>query len=260
LFGYLYYPADDRGGLRGENVPVVIYLHEFDYSKGFNSYHQVESLFQGMVDQGYAVFAFDMLWFGNRIEEGSRFYERYPHWSKLGKMAADVRGAVDMLRNLEGLDPQRIYAAGYSLGAKVGLYAAALDDRIAGVICVAGFSPLRASESQRETEGIRAYSHLHGLLPRLGFFVGHEARVPYDYHEVLACIAPRPVLVIAPALDKDAPAAEVKKCVAEARKVYDLYGAGAGLELSSPDDYNRFSPEMREQAFEWLRNRAGESR
>jgi dienelactone hydrolase len=260
LFGYLYYPANEAGSLRSKKTPVVIYLHEFDYSKGFNSYHQVESLFQNIVAEGYAVFAYDMLGFGNRIEEGTRFYERYPHWSKMGKTIVDVRGAVGMLRNLEGIDPNRIFVVGYSLGATVGLYAAALDERIAGVISVAGFTPMRLGTAEKGIEGIRAYSHLHGLLPRLGFFVGNEARVPYDYHEVLACIAPRPVLVIAPAMDKDAVAGDVRRCVDEAETIYRLYGAIDRLQLSAPDDYNRFSTIMREKAYQWLRDRAAESR
>ena len=64
-----------------------------------------------------------MLGFGNRIEEGTRFYERHPHWSKMGKMVADVRGAVDALSNLDFIDGRKIFVAGYSLGATVGLYA-----------------------------------------------------------------------------------------------------------------------------------------
>ena len=153
LFGYLYYPINEEGSLRRDKTPVVIYLHEFDYSKGFNSYHQVDSLFQNIAAEGYAVFAYDMLGFGNRIEEGTRFYDRYPHWSKMGKMIVDVRGAVESLHNMEGIDPNRIFVAGYSLGATVGLYAAALDERIAGVISVAGFTPMRLSTPEKGIEG-----------------------------------------------------------------------------------------------------------
>src|SRR5690606_35597001 len=188
LFGYLYYPSEQNGDLKGNNIPVVIYLHEYDYSKGFNSYHRVESLFQSIVDRGYAVFAYDMLGFGNRIEDGTRFYHRYPHWSKMGKMVTDVRGAVDALSNFDFIDGSKIYVSGYSLGATVGLYAAAVDERIAGAISVAGFTPMRSNTLDRGTEGIKAYSHLHGLLPRLGFFVGNEKHIPYDFHELLACV------------------------------------------------------------------------
>lgn len=255
LFGYLYYPIDEKGNMKNNNLPVVIYQHEYDYSKGFNSYHDVNSLFITLVDKGFAVFSYDMLGFGNRIEEGTRFYNRYPHWSKMGKMVVDVKGAVDALVNLDFIDSAKIFVAGYSLGATVGLYAAALDERIAGVVSVAGFTPMRFNTLERGTEGIKAYSHLHGLLPRLGFFIGNEARIPYDFHEVLACIAPRQLLVIAPVMDKDASLKDIMYCVEQARKIYSLFGTTDNIQLFSPDDYNRFSPEMREKTFEWLQDR-----
>jgi len=252
LFGYLYYPSDDKGELKGDNIPVVIYLHEYDYAKGINSYHQVESTIRSIVARGYAVFIYDMIGFGNRIEEGTRFYNRYPHWSKMGKMVADVSGAVDALSNLDFFDSTKIFVAGYSIGANVGLYAAATDERIAGVVSVAGFTPMRTNTPDRGTEGIKAYSHLHGILPRLGFFVGNENRIPYDYNEILACIAPRPVLVIAPAMDKDAHLKDVQNCVEQVKNIYGLYNRPENIQLFSPDDYNRFSPEMREKMYEWL--------
>jgi hypothetical protein len=67
------------------------------------------------------------------------------------------------------------------------------------------------------------------------------------------------VLVVAPAMDKDAVAADVKLCVNEVEKIYRLYAASDRLQLSAPVDYNRFSTEMREQAYQWLRDRAAES-
>lgn len=255
LFGYLYYPGDENGNLKSNNLPVVIYLHEYDYSKGFNSEHQVESLFQSIVDKGFAVFSFDMLGFGNRLEEGTRFYNRYPHWSKMGKMVVDVRGVVETLVNLDFINNKKIFIAGYSLGATVGLYAAALDQRIAGVVSVAGFTSMRLNTPEKGTEGIKAYSHLHGLLPRLGFFVRNETRIPYDYHEILACIAPRPILVIAPVMDKDAIHEDVAYCVEQAGKIYSLTGSSDNIQIFSPDDYNRFSPEMRGKACEWLQEK-----
>jgi cephalosporin-C deacetylase-like acetyl esterase len=255
LFGYLYYPLDEEGKIKNTDLPVVIWLHEYDYSKGFNSYHQAEALLRSMVGNGYGVFTYDMIGFGNRIEEGTRFYDRYPHWSKLGKMVADVRGAVDAIVNLDFVDETKVYVAGYSLGATVGLYSAALDERIAGAVSVCGFTPMRLDTPDKGTEGIKAYSHLHGLLPRLGFFVNNESHIPYDYHEILACIAPRPLLVIAPLMDKDAVYADVVECIEHTAGVYGLYGKGNRIELFAPDDYNRFSPEMREKMYIWLKER-----
>jgi hypothetical protein len=43
---------------------------------------------------------------------------------------------------------------------------------------------------------VARYSHERGLIPRLGFFVGHEDRIPYDFSELLGVLAPRPALVV----------------------------------------------------------------
>jgi cephalosporin-C deacetylase-like acetyl esterase len=252
LYGYLYYPLNPDGKPLNNKLPVVIYLHEFDYSKGFNSNHRVESLLHLLTEKGFAVFTFDMIGFGNRIEEATRFYERYPNWSKMGKMVADTRGAVDALANLDIIDPDRIIVAGYSLGATVGLYTAATDERIAGVVSVAGFTPMRTNTAGRGTEGILTYSHLHGLQPRLGFFAGNESRIPVDFNEIIAGIAPRPVLVIAPEHDKDAHLQDIRNAVEQATDIYKLYGTPDNIQLHVPYDINRFSPEMRRDMAEWL--------
>lgn len=255
LFGYLYYPADDQGKLTTGELPVVIYLHEYDYSKGFTAMgfdHEIQSVLRTLTGMGFGVFAFDMHGFGNRLEEATHFYERYPQWSKMGKMVADVKGAVDAIANLDFVDESRIYALGYSLGGAVGLFSAALDQRIAGVISVAGFTPLRTDVAGRGTLGIQSWSHLHGLIPRLGFFTGNEERIPVDFHEVIAAIAPRPVLVIAPEMDKDAHLDDVTKAVDHARKVFEMYGQGQKLGIFTPKDYNRFAPSMRDEVYRWL--------
>src|SRR5690606_23015892 len=101
-------------------------------------------------------------------------------------------------------------------------------------------------------EGIYGYSHLHGLLPRLGFFVGNESRIPYDFHEILALIAPRPLLMVAPTWDQFASLEDIKQSIQEVSKVYGLYGSD-NIHLYTPEDYNRFSPEMKDFVFEWTR-------
>lgn len=258
LFGYLYYPVDEKGQPKSKNLPAVIYLHEYDYSKGFSSMgydHEIQSVFQNITKLGYAVFAFDMIGFGNRLEEGYHFYDRYPKWSKMGKMVADTKGAVDALSNLDIVDSTNIIVSGYSLGGTVALLTAALDERIAGVVSVAGFTPMRTNTLDRGTEGIMTYSHLHGLIPKLGFFVGNESQIPVDFDQIIAGIAPRPVLLIAPERDKDAHPEDIRNCVEQVQKVYDQYNAPKeNIQLYTPDDYNRFSIVSRQKMYDWLEN------
>lgn len=250
LYANLYYPIDKNGKAKSNNLPVIIYLHQYSHASGFAK--TTREFFESLVDKGFAVFAFDMIGFGTRVMEGTRFYERYPRWSKMGRMIADVRSAVDALENFEIIDKRRIYVFGYTLGGTVGHYAAALDDRIVGAASVCGVTPMRIDARENGIEGVKAYSHLHGLLPRLGFFIGSERRIPYDFHEILACIAPRPVLVVAPQLDRDAPFVEVKRYADEAAKVYQLYDAQDKFTFSGPRDYNRFFPDRQRQVVDWF--------
>jgi hypothetical protein len=82
-----------------------------------------------------------------------------------------------------------------------------LDGRVKGIAAVRGVHRLRLNTAEDGTEGVRKYSHLHGLLPRPGFFVGQESHLPFDFVEVLAAVAPRRTLIIAPTLDRYAPLA-----------------------------------------------------
>jgi pimeloyl-ACP methyl ester carboxylesterase len=199
--GDLYCKKDAR-----QPMPVIIWLHPYSYSLGYSGAYVLGTRTHiALANRGYAVFAFDQIGFGRRLLEGRDFYTRYPHWSKLGKMVADVRSAVDMLTEsvgrspagdalaLPALDHKRIYCLGYSLGGTVALYAAALDDRIAGVASFCGFTPLRTDTDAKPTGGIRRLWELHGLQPRLGMYDGRESELPYDFEDVLALVAPAAV-------------------------------------------------------------------
>jgi pimeloyl-ACP methyl ester carboxylesterase len=175
-------------------------------------------------------------------------------------MVDDVISAVDALSNLDIIDSERIYCLGYSMGGTVGLYAAAIDKRIKGVVSVCGFSPFRLSNPEKEKENaiIMKYSHFHGLQPRLGFFVDAPKRMPFDFHEVLGLIAPRPVMIVAPELDWDNIQSDVIQCADEARKIYKLMNAEMQLELFAKYDINRFSENIesespRKEVFEWIK-------
>jgi len=160
----------------------------------------------------------------------------------MGKMVADTRAAIDALAALDAVDASRISLMGYSLGGKVGLLTAALDPRVHALASVSGYDPLRLDTADRGVEGIRHYSHLHGLMPRLGFFVGEESRLPFDFDEALALAAPRPVLLVAPALDRYARTADVRAEVS----------AVPGVTLETPVDFNRFGRKFQARVLDWL--------
>jgi len=198
------------------------------------------------------VFCFDQIGLGRRIEEAEGFYQRYPRWSLLGKMVRDSRAALDVLAKLPYVDSQRIFGVSYGMGSFVGLHAGALDERFAGFAAVCVPEPFRLDTAARNAGGLGRWSDLYMLAPRLGCFIGQEARTPYDIHELLACLAPRPALVVSPTLDREANLEDVTKAVTAARSAYSLLGAEAKLEQLKPEDYNRFGPELQTLVIEWL--------
>jgi len=170
-------------------------------------------------------------------------------------MVTDTRAAVDAVTALEALDSSRIYLVGYALGAKVGL-SAAFDGRVKGVAAVCGVDPLRRSSAGKGTEGVQ-HSHLHGLLPRLGFFVAKERHLPFDFGEVLAAVAPRRALIVALTLDRYAPPADVQSEVEQARKVYARLEHEDALQLKTPLAFNSFTPAIEQTIFDWLDDARG---
>jgi hypothetical protein len=87
---------------------------------------------------------------------------------------------------------------------------------------------------------------------RLGYFMGHEDRMPFDYDEVVALIAPKPALIVAPSLDRYARVGDVRREMEPCKRVYELLGHRDALSFETPEDFNRFPPRVRERVVEWL--------
>jgi len=248
--GHLYYPNNTPAGTR---LPAVIWLHGYSYPLGYMWVYRADTHpILALVNAGYAVLAFDQVGFGSRMGDFASFYQRHPHWSLMGRMVEDVTRAVDALAGDAAIDSGRISVFGYTVGGAVGLYAAALDPRIKSVVSISGFTPMRTDTADRGTGGLARYSEERALLPRLGFFVGSEGRVPYDFDEVIAAIAPRSVLVVEPTMDRATTPADVRQAVTRARKVYDLFSAPDKLTLQEPADYTRLTNATQDAAVRWM--------
>ncbi len=250
LTGDLYCPA---GTPADKKLPTVIWLHGYSYPLGYmwvyrNDLHPVLALVQA----GYAVLAFDQCGFGSRMAESGPFLDRTPNWSQLCRMIDDTRAAIDVLEKDANVDPQRISIFGYTLGGAVALHTAALDPRVKSVVSISGFTPMRTDTAAKPTGGLARFSIERPLAPKLGLFIGREGQVPYDYDDLLAAIAPRPVLIVQPSMDRDATPADVRTAVEQARKAYAQQNAANKLALDEPHDYQRLPAATQTRAIEWM--------
>lgn len=213
-----------------------------------------------LVRRGFVVLAPDILTAGERVSPGHApydsgpFYEKHPNWSMMGKMLWDHMRSVDVLLTLSYVDPKRIGTIGWSLGGHNAGFLAAFDERIAavvsdgGMIMIAGDSlPFRWCR-QGGPEASINYDHF-AYMPRLRPYLEH-GNVPFDLHEIMALIAPRPYLDMNSAGDtwwKSGVVAATK-----VRRVYRLYGAEDHFANRVFDGPHGFRPDMRTVAYEWL--------
>ncbi len=253
LSGDVYLPA---GVTPDRPLPAILWLHPFSYARGYvSAYQRGEQFFRLLARAGFAVFCFDQIGFGRRIEEVEGFYRHYPSWSLLGRMVRDAQAALDALIALPYVATEQIFGVGYNLGSMVGLHLGALDRRFAGFASICGPGPFRLDTTDKGTGGLRRWSQQYALLPRLDAFVGREEQAPYDLHHLLACFAPQPLLVLSPQVDRHAPVADVIQAVQAARAVYALHGAAGALTQANPETYHHLGPEVQDVILTWLRER-----
>lgn len=151
---------------------------------------------------------------------------------RTGAVAAWAWGylrAVDVLAGDARIDAQRIVLWGHSRNGKAALLAAAMDPRPAAVIALqsgkAGASLHR--QNRGETIAQMTKSYPHWFAPAFARFAGRQGETPVDQHQLLALIAPRPVLLGGARRDSWSDPQGAVLAAAGAAPVYELYGAGA---------------------------------
>ena len=173
----------------------------------------------------------------------------------MGYRSATMKGiwnhmrAVDLLQTLPQVDRNRIGSVGHSLGGHNTLFLAAFDTRIKAAVTNCGFT----SFAKYYGGNLAGWSH-KGYMPAIESEFGKDpARMPFDFPEVLAAIAPRAVLAIAPLRDSNFEVSGVKDCVASASQVYRLLDAESALQALYPDCAHEFPDDIRKQAYDWLK-------
>jgi dienelactone hydrolase len=172
----------------------------------------------------------------------------------LGYESATMKGtwnhtrAVDVLASLPQVDAERIAAIGHSLGGHNSIFAALFDPRVKAVVTSCGFTSF-----QKYYGGdLTGWSH-KGYMPKIASVYGKNPdQMPFDFGELLAALAPRPIFINAPLRDDNFEVSGVDDCVRAAEPVYELLGAKGGIMVVHPDAGHSFPPEVRAQAYDFL--------
>jgi hypothetical protein len=76
--------------------------------------------------------------------------------------------------------------------------------------------------------------------------------MPFEFQEVLAAIAPRPIFVVAPLHDDNFDNEGVRDCIRAAQPIYKLLGNPGALVAKYPDSKHDFPDAERKQSYEFL--------
>lgn len=159
----------------------------------------------------------------------------------------NVRG-VDLLTSLPEVDATRLGVIGHSLGGHNALFTATFDRRLRAVVTSCGFTPF-PDYYGGDLAGWTSVTY----MPRVREVWGCDpARVPFDFPELIAALAPRGCWVCAPEHDDNFAVAGVRRAIEEARGVFALYGADERLVLVTPDAAHTFPAAERQKAYDWL--------
>lgn len=208
-----------------------------------------------LVSRGYVVLAPDDLTSGERIYphhksfDAGPFYQKYPHWSTVGKNTVDHLQAIDLLSQLDIVDPNRIGVIGHSFGAYNAYFLSAVDARVKVVVSSCGLNPFTGNGDPSHW-GVRAfpYTHLPKVTPDLA-----KDRVAFEFNEIIALTAPRPLFIYAAQSDHLFPHWQsVGACLIDVHKLYQWLGAEDRFASYMGVGDHDFPPEIRKIAYDFL--------
>ena len=156
--------------------------------------------------------------------------------------------AIDLLQSLAEVDAERIGCIGHSLGGHNGLFTAVFDERIKAVVSCCGFTTF-----EKYMGGdLRGWSGPR-YMPRIAAEYGLSPdRMPFDFTEVIAAIAPRAVFIVAPLGDDNFAVEGVRDVVAAAQPVFALLGRPQRLRVVYPDCGHDFPKSARDASYAFL--------
>jgi uncharacterized protein len=201
--------------------PAVVHAHG---NAGSINWHTEFSSF--LPGEGVSVLLFDYRGFGKSDLARGRLVR--------DDLVTDTLAALKAVRARADVDPGRVGVYGVSLGAVIGLAAAAEDRGVRAVVSVSAFDSWR---------GIAA-DHGGSLAARL-IPTGREAR------DAIAKLGDRPLLLVHGEMDEIVPVAHAQRLKAAA----DAAGVAAEVVIDPGADHNSIvytSPELRARIARWL--------
>lgn len=221
-----------------------------DPEKHPNRCYGIELPQRGIASCSMDLFGFGE-WCGNGKETAElrkEFYRAFPAWSLDGMWFRTHRMAIDWLTALPEYRFGAVGTIGNSLGGRVSVYAAALEERISAAVVSCGISPNRTN-IYRNLPG-----HARGEnSPRLNAETLSRGKPPWEYQELLALIAPRALFAVEPFNDPFNPYPFASaECFDRAGRVWEQAGVPERIAFLYHGMGHDVPLEIRHYAYEFL--------
>ncbi len=229
----------------GAMLPGVVQLcGHYDEGKAAPDY---QSACIGLARKGFVALIFDPIGQGERKMYGGSSTGEHSIAGRpcflLGKTLAqfriwDAMRALDLLESRPEVDRTRLGLLGYSGGGMMTLLTAPLESRVkAAMSCCAvtsfyhKFKALLIADPEQIVPGIYARQ--------------------IDHPELIAAVAPRAFL-IGEALRDYVPQDGTRRTYREAKRLFEIAGVPANIDLVETDDEHKLNRELREASYGWM--------
>ena len=242
--GNFYRPKEQSGPL-----PAILYVcghgrvKKDGISYGNKTHYQHHGAW--FARNGYVCLTIDTLQLGEieGIHHGTYKYGRW-WWNSRGYTSAGVEAwncirSLDYLQSRSEVDGDRIGVTGRSGGGAYSWWVAALDERIKCAVPVAGITNLQNHVVDGCVEG-----HCDCM------YMVNTYR--WDYAQVAALVAPRPLLISNTDKDRIFPLDGVVDVYSKVRRIYELYDKRDHIGLQITEGPHKDTQELRIHAFHWF--------
>lgn len=212
-----------------------------------------------LAERGYVVLAPDTITAGDRIADGEQpyhtasFMAARPEVSPVGKIVADHRQGVSVLASLPFVAADRIGVIGHSLGGYNAWFLASVDDRVRAVVSSCGYATFAGDPHPHHWGKRDWFSHFPELSKDFD-----RGTVPFEFHEIVALVAPRPLFTWATTSDQFFPNwIESMRGLDEVYRVYTELGHPDAMVTWLGHGPHDFPDHVREAAYAFLDSNLG---
>lgn len=249
-------------------APAVVCCHGTD---AINGKYNVLSLDERprraygieLAQRGFVTAAADNYEFGERLTKGedlahdeiikrynaaqARFKDLYPEWSLDGLRLWELQRLLDTLATMPFVRADGGFGViGNSLGGRSAIFLAAFDERITAAVPSTGVSPNLTNVYRSSPGSGSGPSYIDRTR-------GAAGKMVYDYQDMVALCAPRPLLLLEPYNDayNPYPAANFE-CYIKGQRAYALLGKPDGFVTLIHGDGHDTVDDVRDYAYRWF--------